>query len=70
MERDKEDLVCVIELVLSTVTLMNVPVNDHDSLIPVKTLGSSYRDIVKETKALSYISVSVVPRWSYDSVRF
>lgn len=70
MERDKEDLVCVIELVLSTVTLMNVPVNDHDPLIPVKTLGSSYRDIVKETKALSYISVSVVPRWSYDSVRF
>lgn len=71
MDRDEEDAWILIEGILRPVAVVDVIVNDRNSLQPVRLLQVFGRDddVVEQTESHPLIRLRVVSRWTDQSVR-
>ena len=70
MEAHVEDLIRVVKDVLSTVTMVYIPVKDQHFFAFIYSMLCSYCDIIEEAEALDVFTVRMVPWRAYYAVAF
>ena len=65
VERDQQHLVTIVKAVLSTISLMDIPIHHQHTLTHINTLCCGYCDVIKEAEALGNLQMCMVT-WRTD----
>ena len=68
MQTDVHDFITIIEDVLRSITVVDIPVEYCNFLSFISSILRGDRNVVKEAKAMDIAAVSVVTGWSYNAI--
>ena len=68
MQAHIEDLVTLIENVLSTITVVYIPIKYQHFLALINCILGSYSNIIEETEASYLITMSMMARRAHNTV--